>query len=324
MSTKFTRRGFLGSGAVLAATGLAGCSQITGENDIQDSDGDGVIDSEDYAPRDASVQRAEQVEKREQASPTRTEAEPTTETDETTRQPTNEVVAASRLVSRWPFRSGFSDVVGDNDISVERGSPDIGTYQGRASVALDGSVGMMISTGTNRELSIMTPDGGPASIGGWVLFDQPSGTRHPDGDQPIHHVFRNDAEYVINGAPVGDNVQLGLSIRSQSGGVGYATRDYTTGEMLVPTNEWHHVMYVVDPQSSLTFYLDGERRFDDDEMPGYSPNVSDYWSHETVGSWYGTGSPDWYNLLVGKLADLRIYDTGLTDDEVAQIVVNTR
>lgn len=57
-----TRRRFLRTGGVVGIAGLTGCSQITGENDIKDTDGDGVINSEDYAPRDASVQDAEDVE----------------------------------------------------------------------------------------------------------------------------------------------------------------------------------------------------------------------------------------------------------------------
>ncbi|WP_436909936.1 hypothetical protein [Halosimplex marinum] len=48
------RRHFLTAGAVL----VSGCSGLTGDdsNDVQDSDGDGVIDSEDYAPNDPDVQ----------------------------------------------------------------------------------------------------------------------------------------------------------------------------------------------------------------------------------------------------------------------------
>jgi hypothetical protein len=47
------------------AGGLAGCSGALGgdneEDDIRDTDNDGVIDSEDYAPRDPEIQREEQV-----------------------------------------------------------------------------------------------------------------------------------------------------------------------------------------------------------------------------------------------------------------------
>jgi len=47
------RRRFLAIGVAA----LGGCTQFTGDsNDIQDSDGDGVIDSEDYAPQDPDVQ----------------------------------------------------------------------------------------------------------------------------------------------------------------------------------------------------------------------------------------------------------------------------
>jgi hypothetical protein len=63
--------------------GLAGCSQITGEDEIKDTDGDGVIDSEDYAPRDASVQRAEQVQ---EAGSTATRTERQTPTESPTEQ----------------------------------------------------------------------------------------------------------------------------------------------------------------------------------------------------------------------------------------------
>jgi len=57
-----TRRQFLRTGGVVGMVGLTGCSQITGGNDIKDTDDDGVIDSEDYAPRDPDVQDAEDVE----------------------------------------------------------------------------------------------------------------------------------------------------------------------------------------------------------------------------------------------------------------------
>jgi len=46
------RRYFLTAGALL----VAGCSSDGGDSDVQDSDGDGMIDSEDYAPNDPDVQ----------------------------------------------------------------------------------------------------------------------------------------------------------------------------------------------------------------------------------------------------------------------------
>jgi len=62
------RRKFLTSCGVSSAIALAGCSSDErdvstndGGNDIQDSDGDGVIDSEDYAPQDPEVQEKKDI-----------------------------------------------------------------------------------------------------------------------------------------------------------------------------------------------------------------------------------------------------------------------
>ncbi|WP_197427620.1 hypothetical protein [Haloarcula sp. CBA1122] len=44
----------------LLSTGIAGCGILSG-SDVQDSDGDGVIDSEDYAPQDPNVQEKSDV-----------------------------------------------------------------------------------------------------------------------------------------------------------------------------------------------------------------------------------------------------------------------
>lgn len=52
-----SRREFLRVSSVSIAAGLAGCSISSDTSDISDSDGDGVIDSEDYAPRDPEVQK---------------------------------------------------------------------------------------------------------------------------------------------------------------------------------------------------------------------------------------------------------------------------
>ncbi|WP_276248506.1 hypothetical protein [Haladaptatus sp. YSMS36] len=55
------RRAFLASSALISAS-LAGCSALV-DSDVQDSDGDGVVDDRDYAPRDPNVQRREDVQR---------------------------------------------------------------------------------------------------------------------------------------------------------------------------------------------------------------------------------------------------------------------
>lgn len=61
-----TRRKLLAGISTGITLSVAGCSSEdnesnNGENDIQDTDGDGVIDSEDYAPRDPDVQSESDV-----------------------------------------------------------------------------------------------------------------------------------------------------------------------------------------------------------------------------------------------------------------------
>ncbi|UPW00993.1 LamG domain-containing protein [Halorussus gelatinilyticus] len=344
-----TRRLFLQTSGVAAAVGLAGCSGMLGEDDdIQDTDGDGVIDSEDYAPRDSSVQRKEQVgggdstettaettteetteatteETTTEATTEETTTEETTTEEQTTAEPTEGMVARDRLVSRWPFEVELRDAVGDNDAHAERGEPRFGTFDSRRGVRLDGNVGMMIEEGKNAELSIMSRKSGASSIGGWVYFDRSRGARDANGDGAKHHIFRKDAEYAISAVPASaDTVEIRLNIMDQVAGESYHTHKHADDELLVSTNGWHHVFFVVEPGRSLAFYLDGERRFYEGNMPGYSPTATQYWSHETIGSWYGTRSPAWYDLMVGKLSDLRVYDAGLSGRQVARIYANTR
>jgi hypothetical protein len=57
---KLTRRKLTTGTSTAIILALAGCS--SGGSDIQDTDGDGVIDSEDYAPRDPEVQSESDVQ----------------------------------------------------------------------------------------------------------------------------------------------------------------------------------------------------------------------------------------------------------------------
>jgi|GEM_PF-2923868 len=310
------RRQFLRVGGLGVVSALAGCGSLTGGGDdsIQDSDGDGVIDSEDYAPRDPDVQREAQV-KGDDETPTPAE----TETPEPDDEPEESgFVAREALISHWPFESGLADVAGDNDVTADLGDPSFGTFDERPAVALDGDVGLMIDEGENAELSIAAPDSGGSTVTGWVYFDRETGGR-PNEGEAIHHLLRNDDEYNFVAVPAGsgDNVEF----RFYTGG--YDTGERTSGELVVTTREWHHFVLAFEPESYLTFHVDGERVFHDDDMDGSNDTQTAYWSHETIGSWYGTGDPTWYDLLVGKLADLRIYDTALTDEQAAQVYANT-
>ena len=87
--------------------------------------------------------------------------------------------------------------------------------------------------------------------------------------------------------------------------------------------EWHHLSFVFNSTEYVRIYLDGERVFADDSMDGYNDAATDFWPDVTVGSWYGGNPEEWANLMNGAISDLRIYDTGLSPDEVSRIYANT-
>ena len=78
---RLTKRKVLRLCGVSVACGLAGCSGVLGgddeENDTKDTDGDGVIDSEDYAPQDPDVQEKSDIASGESTSETITPTEET-------------------------------------------------------------------------------------------------------------------------------------------------------------------------------------------------------------------------------------------------------
>ncbi|MFC7202373.1 hypothetical protein ACFQJC_02525 [Haloferax namakaokahaiae] len=95
-----SRRSVLAGIGSAALGGLAGCTG-GGGSQIQDTDGDGVIDSEDYAPRDPSVSRRSDLESTTQAAKTTTATTTTqvTTTESPTATPTPEPTTASTTVA---------------------------------------------------------------------------------------------------------------------------------------------------------------------------------------------------------------------------------
>jgi len=84
------RRRFLCGVLAGGLISMAGCSDLIGSDDdgVQDSDGDGVIDSEDYAPQDPDVQKKSDIGSGESTpeTPTPTETATPTPTEETERE----------------------------------------------------------------------------------------------------------------------------------------------------------------------------------------------------------------------------------------------
>lgn len=145
-----TRRRVLRLCGVSVVGGLAGCSSLPGSDssdDIQDTDGDGVIDSEDYAPRDPSVQRAEQV--KEDGSP-EAEGQARTETA-TEQQPSSDTPTTASSSVR--YRDDFT----------------YDSYQSHWTIR-EGHDGPIISIDMENGQLIHTVDGG--SVGGNIVSNQ--------------------------------------------------------------------------------------------------------------------------------------------------------
>lgn len=124
-----TRRRFLRTGSVVGIAGLTGCSQITGGDDIKDTDGDGVIDSEDYAPRDASVQDAEDVEETESAE--EPEESGSNEEEESAEQNDGQGGNTFSIEMGVGDRTRFSETVTVENVSTSQPDIVIGTrYRG--------------------------------------------------------------------------------------------------------------------------------------------------------------------------------------------------
>jgi len=118
------RRQLLTTGALFLA-GCNGLNQSGGSDDIQDSDGDGVIDSEDYAPNDPDVQEKSDLQGGSTATPTSTPTATQSPTPTPTPEPTP---------TRTPFpdadddgaRDRFDDFPNDPDYT-EKHAEDEGT-----------------------------------------------------------------------------------------------------------------------------------------------------------------------------------------------------
>lgn len=130
------RRRFLGTLAAGSAA-LGGCTGAESAEDVRDTDGDGVVDEEDYAPTDPSVQRKSDLVNSATPTPTRTEGTaedgptPTTAATPTT-TPADAIVVDDEY---WAEQSHIASYGGDEVRAVVR--PDhLGVDYDRMRVAL--------------------------------------------------------------------------------------------------------------------------------------------------------------------------------------------
>lgn len=295
-----TRRRFLRTTGVVGIAGLAGCSQITGEDDIKDTDGDGVIDSEDYAPRDPDVQREEQVDKgstseEAESEPTTSgEAEPSEPTD--TESTNNQIEATPVIRLNDELPSGFEN-------------------RGATRQESNGAVGSYVWN-FNEDYILSDYAWGTTDHSGtlccWVYIPN-SETNNSDYREMISaHDGGRDGDYEF------EQLSLRQSPDGEGIGIHKNKKNSDAASALVsnfPVSEWFHLAGVVDKdQNELRTYINGEQR----------ASVSDYEiTMEQKGN-FGIGARakhrfdeyEYIQMFIGKLDDVRIYEEPLNDDEI--------
>jgi hypothetical protein len=299
-----TRRRFVRMGGFVCITGVAGCSQtpqIIGENDIKDTDGDGVIDSEDYAPRDASVQDAEdvrEVDSTEQGG--EDEDQPTVDEDQSTETPIDEQSQIlGEPIAHYGFE-GTDEIIQDRTNNGHNGQlRSVNRVSGRGGQVLDISSGEYAAVGTADSLN---PGEGTYTCGLWFRT-----ILNPDANYKNRQallVKRADTDalrwhFILHNG----KVQLDLNDGSNGGRV-RSKQTFIDGE-------WHHTVAVWDNETVL-LYVDGERR-DQQELSlgSISPPSPVY-----LGAQPEYPKPLYYS---GQLDDVIIYDTALSAAEVQQL-----
>lgn len=122
------RRTFLVSTSSLSVPLIAGCLGGGEGEGVKDSDGDGMVDSEDYAPNDASVKEKSDVRssegnqpaepeeiEQETTDPTPEETTTETTTEETTTTETTTEETTTTETTDYPSHRGTYRITGDQD-----------------------------------------------------------------------------------------------------------------------------------------------------------------------------------------------------------------
>lgn len=192
------------------------------------------------------------------------------------------------LVSHWPFDVDASDVIGNNE----------GTIEGGASIAVDPVRGPVLNCDGNDDyvgLGNRTTNDFSYSL--WV-WSEP-----PNGDGPLLH-----------SNTVGEIDDFALTILDDR--LRYVSYNITTtGAGNVVDGTWHHVAVTRRDGDRMTLYLDGELDADGDSGSG---PVLDNPLVEVCGNTTNG------NYFSGRVDDIRLYDRVLTPEEVRDLYVATQ
>jgi hypothetical protein len=292
----------------MGIAGLTGCSEIMGSG-IKDTDGDGVIDSEDYAPRDPDIQREEQVDE-------------DSTSDETESSEVN--VPSEGLVAYWPLNNPSGNVIDDSGngnngdiVNVEQGG--VSEYNFGTGTAYDFSTtesGFVRIPSTERmsggQSATITATAWIRPISGSQIISKKS--NNSEGDWTLHIT----EEYM-------DQDDWNSYRRSNDDDPPYlrywSERDFSPDTEVVSGGinwkEWQHVAFSLDqPNDTVRLYIDGEMIFGATEVGGISANTD---SAVEIGGMVYPDDRDDRPDYDGAISDVRVYDRVLSETDISTI-----
>lgn len=235
--SKSTRRQLLWAVGLPLVGGITGCSELREfRNDTRDTDGDGVIDSEDYAPRDPEVQEKSDLVGTD--SPTSSgENQGTAAT-----QDTEELLSSLPVDVLLTFDDGIEDVSGnDRDVSVTGGEL-VERISGQALRLSPPDAYFTVETGLESPGFDSGEDAQPFSYATWVKIHS----------ERQHEIFTNE----------GSRRRLAINADRQVCGRMWGAEGSVEGQptcsATVPLDEWVHVGFVFTGTEGRVYY-DGDQ-----------------------------------------------------------------
>jgi len=289
----------LGATSIAAAT--SGCLDSLVGSDVQDTDGDGVIDSEDYAPRDESVQAKSDLEG----------YRCSTSTDEngssgagTARSPTS--AGETGLPAVTSDAAAVYDFEGTGDRLVDRtGNGHDGRLgsatrrAGRSGTVLDVDRG---AHATVASADTLVPGDGGYTTAVWFRTDTVPADNY-NGRQGL--VIKRPGSSAIRWHFIlhEDTVQLDAR-GTDDGGRVRSAGGYVDGN-------WHHAAAVWDG-TQMRLYVDGQERATDDVSAGTIDPDSPL---------YLGAQPEYPRPLYfeGQLDDLVVYPRAISAEAVSRL-----
>lgn len=283
------RRQFLRGIGVAGTIGLGGCQRsFAGENTptlgSEDTDGDGVVDSEDAAPGDPEVREGEQVNGDSSSADTEISGTPVIRLDE-------------------ELPDGFTNGGATRERNTITGGASgeyVWEFDGGSHIQTDYAWGETDHSGT---------------LASWVYVSSADATI----SSPRYLLSARDAS-----AQVGEFDALSLMQAPDAGiGIQKNTdgEDNIAGAFAsnYPTDQWFHLTGVVDKDGNeVRVYINGEQR---DVAPDLDITM-EYGTEFGIGAQaktVGGGSYQYNSPFTGKLDDVRIYETALTPEAIPRV-----